>query len=245
MCRAINDWQLEQWTGPEPRLKASISIPQEDPPAAVAEIERRAGCDDFAQIALLPRAFDPVGQRRYWPIYEAAVDHDRVIGVHVGGYSGYADTASGHCSYYAEWHQANAIGMQALVTSLVLEGVFERFPALRVVLVEGGFAWLPSLAWRLDKHWARMQDEVPHVPRPPSEYIRRNLWLTTQPVEEPEQPRHLRDVIDWIGWDRLLFSTDYPHWDYDDPGHAFRIPMTGTERSLLFRENARAVYRLG
>ena len=47
--------------------------------------------------------------------------------------------------------------------------------------------------------------------------MREHFWYTTQPVEEPEKPEHLADVIDWIGWDRLMFSTDYPHWDFDDP----------------------------
>ena len=74
------------------------------------------------------------------------------------------------------------------MTSLVCEGVFERFPALQVVLIEGGFAWVPSLAWRLDQHWARMRDEVPHLKRPPVRIHPRALWFTTQPIEEPERP---------------------------------------------------------
>ena len=116
--------------------------------------------------------------------------------------------------------------IEAVVTSLVMEGVFERFPKLRVVLVEAGFVWVPSLCWRLDRLWERMRDEVPHLTRPPSEYIRQNIWYTTQPIEEPANPEHLKETIDWIGWDRLLFSTDYPHWDYDDPNHAFKFKMT-------------------
>ena len=47
--------------------------------------------------------------------------------------------------------------METLVTSLVVEGVFEQIPNLQVVLVEGGFAWLPALCWRLDKHWKRLR----------------------------------------------------------------------------------------
>ena len=62
-----------------------------------------------------------------------------------------------------------------------------------------------------------MRDEVPHVKRPPSEYIREHVWFTTQPIEEPANPQHLRDLdrLDRLG--PPLFSTDYPHWDYDDP----------------------------
>ena len=78
---------------------------------------------------------------------------------------------------------------------MVFEGVFERFPKLQVVLIEGGFAWVPALCWRMDKHWERMREEVPHVKRPPSEYVREHVWFTTQPIEEPENPQHLADIM--------------------------------------------------
>ena len=65
---------------------------------------------------------------------------------------------------------------------------FERFRSLKLVSVENGFAWLPSLTWRLDSAWHLLKAEVPHLKRPPSEYMRTNLWFATQPVEEPENP---------------------------------------------------------
>jgi predicted TIM-barrel fold metal-dependent hydrolase len=98
--------------------------------------------------------------------------------------------------------------------------------------------------WRLDKQWERMRSEVPHVKRPPSEYISENVWFTTQPIEEPENNRHLLDTLRWVGTDRLMFSTDYPHWDFDDPRYAFKVPLSPTERAQIFRDNAKRVYRL-
>jgi nitrite reductase/ring-hydroxylating ferredoxin subunit len=74
------------------------------------------------------------------------------------------------------------------------------------VLIESGFGWLPALGWRLDKHWERMRDEVPHVKRPPSEYIREHFWVSTQPMEEAEEPEHVLDAMRWIGFDRILFA---------------------------------------
>jgi len=123
--------------------------------------------------------------------------------------------------------------------------VFERFPTLKLVLIESGFGWLPSLAWRLDKIWTRLRQETPHLRRLPSEYIRDHVWLTTQPMEEPAQTRHLLDTIEWIGWDRLLFATDYPHWDFDDPAQALPIKLTDAQRQAVFLDNAKAVYRQG
>ena len=60
----------------------------------------------------------------------------------------------------------------------------------------------------MDKHWSRLRVEVPHMRRPPSEYLREKVWFTTQPMEETRKQAHLRDNIDWHGWDRLMFSSE-------------------------------------
>ena len=61
-------------------------------------------------------------------------------------------------------------------------------------------------------------------------------------MEEPEKRRHLNDIMGWIGWDRLIFATDYPHWDFDDPATSLPIRLDDEKRAMLFRENARSVY---
>jgi hypothetical protein len=134
--------------------------------------------------------------------------------------------------------------MQTLVTSLVCEGVFEQIPNLKIVLVEGGFAWLPALCWRLDKHWKRLKAEVPHLKRSPSEYVHDHIWVTTQPIEEPERPQDMLSTLEWIGPDRVMFSTDYPHWDQDDPRYAFKVPLPDEWKGRIYRDNAKALYRL-
>jgi predicted TIM-barrel fold metal-dependent hydrolase len=121
--------------------------------------------------------------------------------------------------------------------------VFARFPDLKIVLIESGFAWLPALGWRLDKIWKRLRSEVPHVDRPPSELIRKHFWVSTQPMEEPEEPDHLMDVMDWIGWDQILFASDYPHWDFDDPFLALPPSLDAERRNRIFSGNARGLYR--
>lgn len=244
LCSAINDWQVAAFTSQEARLRASILVPFEDPEAAVAEIEKRVRDRAFAQIQLTSRSTEPIGRQRYWPIFEAAAHHGLPIGMHIGGEAGHAPTAAGWPSYYIEDHHGLIHSMQCQATSMVLEGVFERFPTLKVIMIEGGFAWLPSLAWRLDAHWRKLRSEVPQLKEPPSAYMKRNLWVSTQPMEEPENPEDLRRVLSWIGWDRLLYASDYPHWDFDHPRHAFPCRLSEAERRAIFRGNAEAVYRL-
>jgi predicted TIM-barrel fold metal-dependent hydrolase len=243
LTRAMNTWQVERWVKQEPRLRASVLVAQEDIGGAVAEIDARGGDPNFTQILLLPRTDEPLGRRRYWPIFEAAVRNNLPITIHVGGTNGHPSTGSGWSSYYMEEHHMVAQAMQAVMASLVFEGVFERFPTLRVVIMEGGLGWIPSFAARMDKHWNRLRSEVPHVKRPPSEYVREHVWFTTQPMEEPGSSAALIDLFDRIGWDRLLFATDYPHWDFDDPRTAFKANLTEPQRHQLLYGNAREFYR--
>jgi len=243
MAAAINEWQVAAMTTPEPRLKASIVVPYEDGEAARAEVHRRAGNRDYVQVFLLSRTGEALGRRRYWPIYEAAVEHGLPVGIHVFGYSGWAMTNTGWPSFYIEEMTEHATSAQAMVTSFIMEGVFERYPGLKIVLIESGFAWLPALGWRLDKLWRRMKDEVPHLRRAPSEYLREHFYVSTQPMEEPEEPDHLIEVMNWIGMDRILFASDYPHWDFDDPFLALPPALSQAQRTQIYSGNARGLYR--
>ena len=244
MTNAVNEWQLEKWTRQDQRLKAAICIPQEDAAASVVAIERYAKDHDFVHIAIPTRTMEPFGRKRYWPIFEAAEQWNLPICMHPPATGYHCNTPTGWVSYYIEEHVAFAHPPQTIITSMIMEGVFERFPGLKIVLVEGGFAWVPPLAWRLDKLWNTMRDEVPQVKRPPSEYLSEHFWFTTQPVEESERPSDLFDTIGWIGAERLMFSTDYPHWDFDDPRRAFKIDLSAGDQKAIFRENALAVFRL-
>ena len=245
LCSAVNDWQIQKYCEFDKRIRASITATQEDPAVAVAEINKRARDKRFVQVMIPPRAVEPLGKRRYWPIYEAAVANNLPIGLHLGGMGGHPSTGSGMGSYYIEEHTSNVQTMQSLITSLVIEGVFEAFPDLRILLIEGGFAWEPALNWRLDKHWKRFKEEVPHLKRAPSEYVREHIRFTTQPIDEPENPRDMRPIIDWVGVDRLLFSTDYPHWDFDDPRYALNnAGLSVAEKQQIFSGNAKKFYGL-
>jgi hypothetical protein len=246
LCRAVNDWQIEEWLEKESRLRAGIVVPYEDPGLAADEIDRAASHAGFVQVLVLCRTDQPLGRRKYWPIFEAAERNGLPIGIHFGGGRGQNPiTGCGWPSFYLEDHTVMSLAFQAQVVSLVVEGVFELFPGLRVVLIEGGFGWLPSLMWRLDKHFARLRNEVPHLTRRPSEYIREHVWMTTQPIEEPPNAKDLLTVFEHLGGtDRVMFSTDYPHWDFDDPSRAIKVRLPEPIRAGIFGGNAKALYGL-
>lgn len=243
LCAAVNEWQLDAFVDQEPRLRASILVAQEDGVAAAAEIRRRGSDLRYAQIQLPSLTMEPLGRRRYWPIYEAAEEFGLPIGIHVGGPTG-ARTAGGWPAYYNEEHLSLVYAMQSQMMSLVLEGVCEHFPKLRFVLIEGGVLWSLALRKRLDRLWRSMGSEIPHVRRPPSEYIAKHFYFSSQPIEEPEEPADLPELFGQVGWDRILYASDYPHWDYDDPKYAFKGNMPEKEMAKLLRTNALGLYRL-
>jgi uncharacterized protein len=242
LSSAVNDWQLAEFAEKEPRLRPAIVVPREDPKASVKEMELRARDDRFVQVLLRPFALEPLGRKRYWPILDAAAALNLPVGIHPGGMGAFPGTASGWPSYYMEEHFVTISVGAAVITSLIMEGVLEKLPNLKIVLMESGFAWAPSLGWRLDRLWERDRAEVPHVKRPPSTYLKTNIYFTTQPIEEPHDPAFLRQTFDWIGWDQLLFSSDYPHWDYDDPSYVLPFQASPAERRQLMHDNALRVY---
>jgi uncharacterized protein len=244
LTTALNDWLVDEWLERDPRMFGSIVVPQEDGVRAAAEIERAAADDRFVQVLLAVRTAEPLGHPNYWPIYAAATAHDLPVAVHVGGYPRAAETGAGWPTYYLEHHIAWPYAYHAHVVSLIHSGVFERFPTLQIVLEEGGIAWMTSLMWRLDRAWESMRDLAPHIERRPSATIRAHFWFTTQPMEETADPAHLVQMLDHLDMDnRIMFASDYPHWDFDAPSRALPAAVTGERRRKIFASNAASLYR--
>ena len=216
LARAVNEWIAREWLDRDPRLRASIILPLQDTDLAVQEIERAAADRRFVQILVLAMGEAPLGQRRYWPIWEAAARHRLPLGIHAGSTYRHATTSNGWPSYYLEDTVVQSHAFQAQLLSLVAEGVFTRLPNLRVVLMEAGFTWLPQFLWRATRTWRAMRAEVPWVDRAPADIIREQVRVTLQPTDAPPRAADLERVLAQIGADRmLLFSTDYPHWHFD------------------------------
>lgn len=223
---AVNDATLDQWLGVSPRFRGSVLVNSDDPDAAVREIERLGDRPEMVQVLMASTTRQPCGQRRYHPIYAAAAASGLPVAFHPGAEG--AGTAApptpvGYPSRYLEWHTLLPLTAMAQVASLVCEGVFAKFPTLRAVVVEGGLSWLPQLMWRLDKNFKALRDTAPWLTRLPSEYVLDHVRLTTQPVEEPANPDHLAQILAMMDAGRtVMFSSDYPHWDNDNPRMLFR-----------------------
>lgn len=246
LAAAVNDWQVAEWLDRDARLRASIVVPSKVPTLAAAEIERAAAHEGFVQVLLPVRSAHPYGNRIYHCLWEAAVRHDLVVGIHFGGAPGNPPTPVGWVSYYLEEYVDMAGVFASQVTSLISEGVFDLFPALRVTLIESGVTWLAPHLWRLDRDWQALRRVVPWVKQPPTAYARQHFRLTSQPCDLPDDPHLAEGAIAQLeqASSLLMYSSDYPH-PYD-PLQRLRIldHVGGRDAEKIASENAREWYRL-
>lgn len=248
VCSAYNDHTIDRWLSADPRFKSVIWVAHQDPLLAAREIDRLGDHPDMVMVWFSSTTRISFGNRFYYPIYEAAQRKGLPIGIHPGHggamYAQASPTASGVARSYLEWHVGLSQIYMAHLTSLILEGVFERFPDLKFVFVEGGFAWLPHLMWRMDSHFKGLRQQAPWLTRLPSEYIADHVRLTTQPMEEPKKEEHALQIFDMIDAENvLMFASDYPHWDFDEPSVLPRKLSADAKRKIL-HDNAATLFGL-
>lgn len=249
-ARATNDYTMDVWAASDPRWLCSVSTMASDPAWSAAEIGRCARKSDrFVQVLLDPHLERPPGDPRYWPIYEAAAEHELPIAFHVSGRNGdRLSTGVGEQTFYFETRTSLSAYAKGLVSSLIFERVFDHFPTLRIALIELEWTWVVPFSWRLDSTWRVMMNEVPNLKRQPSEYLRDHFWFTTQPAFDPEsadQRYEVHDQFEREGFgDRLMFSSDYPHWDMDSPFETTPIGWSRETKRKVLESNAAALYGL-
>ena len=210
LARATNEYNHDYWLQSGPRWRASTNVPFEEPTVAAEEIARCRHRDDrYVQVIVGSRAERPLGNQRYWPIYEAAVHYDVPVAFHVGAIRSSQNSACAMPSFYFELHSSFPTHCLSLVSSLIFEGAFDRFPNLKVVITELGWAWVIPFAWRLESTWRVMKDEVPHLQRRPTEYVAEHLWFTTQPPRSRNirnSSSHCTSAWNGSAWERSSFS---------------------------------------
>ena len=239
ICHAVNEWMLEYCSADPRRLRAVGLIPCQDPPEAVRELRYLAG--HGATTAMLPTNVygRNMGDPMFDPIYAAAQDLGMPLSVHpqtghdgVPGVSGVMGAGSRRFYKYVYVHMtAFPFELMIAMMHMLGEGVFDRFPRLKVAYMEGGAGWLPFWMERLDEHVEKLAPQMPELGRPPSEIIRSDRVVLSCESEETGLDR----VLDASGPDTVLYASDYCHWDCHFP-YSVRDVVSGGDLSFAQKE---------
>jgi predicted TIM-barrel fold metal-dependent hydrolase len=242
LVSAMNQYFIDEWLSVDPRFRLNACVFPVDVEEAAAEIRKRAADPRVAGI-FMPLISTLMGDVHYDPIYRAAAENGLPIVIHPTGAEGTypiaPPLAGGVPSTYTERHIGLCQVAAANVISLVGGGTFDRFPDLKVVFAEYGYTWAAPLMWRMDHEASRL---ATGLERHPIEYMIENIRYCSQPVEEPTRPREMVQMVEMMGGDQtLMFSTDYPHWDTDNPSSILGN-LKGELRNRVFYENARETF---
>jgi predicted TIM-barrel fold metal-dependent hydrolase len=132
------------------------------------------------------------------------------------------------------------------LTDMIVRGTPVRFPDLEFVYQEAGLGWVPYMMRRLDNEYSEKREDAPMLEQMPSEYIRDQFYFTSQPVEGSKDSQYITSIVDLMGVNNLMFSSDYPHLDFDHSGEllrALRGSFTGEELNNVYGQTALDVYR--
>lgn len=250
LAGSVNKWMADTWLtkyNAENRYVGSISISVEDPIGAAREIDKWAGHPGFRQVAIGHYGPRPFGHPMYDPIWEAAARNNLPVAMHFRGGStqplGW--TSTGPLQYFVEYHSLIApMAYAAHMVSWICNGVLDRHPNLKFLFIEGGFLWYRPVIDRLQRHWSKTSTEL-GLKKTPMQYIQDNFRFASQPIEENTDSQKIAQLFEEANAAELLmFSSDYPHYDYDPPSRALPRSLSPEVKKRILSENARIIYDL-
>ena len=248
MSCALNAWQANHWLDSHnnwhERWRGSICVSIETPDEAAAEIEKWADHPYMAQILIKAERRPSWGDPIYDPVWSAATKHDITVSCHLSRshFEELPTPPVGFPSYNHDFMTTYSLLAANQVMSLIFDGVFDRFPTLRIVFVEHAFTWILPLMWRMDALYEARKSWV-DIKRKPSEYVKDHIKFTTQPLDYPEDKTELTRAFEWMECEKiLLFSSDYPHWTFDDPRWLVKHLPEHAREPIMFR-NGMSTYR--
>jgi predicted TIM-barrel fold metal-dependent hydrolase len=251
LCHAFNHWLADEWLGSANagRFYGSINVSLDDPVAALREVHEWADHPAFCQILVGHHADRAFGHPAYEPLWAAAADAGLPVAVHFSlcaRESIATLSPTGPFERLVDFHSlAYSFNYAAHLVNLICSGVFDRHPGLRFVFLEGGFLWHRPVVARLARHWRSLLPDLAATRRDPFEYLEPHVRFTSQPIEEADRARDVATCLQIANADRLLlFSSDYPHYDFDAPARALPSQLPAATRRRIMCENAIDLYGL-
>ncbi|MDQ0219414.1 amidohydrolase [Peribacillus cavernae] len=241
LARAYNAWILDKWCDKEEGLKGLIMVAPQDPEDGAREIEKYKNEEGIVGVYLPCTGLDTLwGHVKYDPIFAAAESAGLPVLLHA------ATTLVPHFpfnlhqyeTFFAQHSFVHSFSMMANMLKMIETGVPVRFPNIKICFTESGVSWVPFIMMRLDKEYVENRRDIPFLEHPPSYYVKK-FFYATQPIEEPDNPKHLVQLIEMFeGETQTMFASDWPHHDFDHPREVFNLPFSEEVRRNIMGENA-------
>jgi predicted TIM-barrel fold metal-dependent hydrolase len=244
IARAYNTFLHEEFVTKSPRLQAVALLPLQDPEAAAAELERGVRQLGLVGAMLAADGSHVLGDARFTPIYEMAQRLDVMVGIHASG----SHLGGGGVELFPQFIQAHtcshAFGQMRQITSIVFEGVPQRFPDLRIAFLEAGCGWAPYWMERMDDEYAKRAPEAPNLKKKPSDYVRSGKIYFSCEADEWLLPQ----AVKLVGESQIVYASDFPHWDNSYPASLDEIrdrgDLSDVQKRKILSDNARRLYGL-
>jgi hypothetical protein len=211
-----------------------LYLPFNDPDAAFRMVQEMGGKPGVVGFMVTAARYKPVHHNSYMRIYALLEE----MGLPLGFHSAY-NWNDQSLSLMNKFISVHALGFvwhnMVHMTNWIMNGLPERFPKLKVVWIESGLAWLPFMIQRLDNEYMMRSSEAPALKRLPGDYIR-DMYFTSQPMERSAADEVLEITMRMIKAEtQLMYSSDYPHWDFDLPSTIFDLPFLSetAKRNIL------------
>jgi predicted TIM-barrel fold metal-dependent hydrolase len=245
-ARAYNRWLALEYCGPYPeRLFGIAMLPMQSVEHAVQEL--RYAVEELGYKGAFVRP-NPYGDRvlhsrDYDPLWAAAQDLGVAIGIHSGAKSGHPELGVERFmhSFAVRHFVSHTFEMAAAATSMIMCGVCDRFPKLRVGFMESGGGWMAGWLDRMDRHFDDKGMNDTGLTTRPSEIFRRQCYISFEPVEGS-----LVHLVDYLGAENILWATDYPHQDgFPDAANMIKkLGLPPQTLSTVLATGARRYYNL-
>jgi uncharacterized protein len=247
IARAYNDWLAAYCEADPSRLFGAAMLPVQDPGAAVAELHRTR--HELGFVAAFVRPNPCCGRsltdRAYEPLWRAAEESAMTIAVHEGSSVIVPTLGSDRPFNPLVLHAVSHSFEEMLACAqLIAFGVLERHPALRVVFLESGGGWVPFWLERLDEQAESFGGFCPELRMKPSEYFARQCWISYEIDEHT-----ISALAPFIGEERIVWGSDYPHHDATFPGAVDTLrrtmaPLANEVQHKILGANASKLYGL-
>jgi uncharacterized protein len=245
LTQGFIEYMLDRVVNPEAGVFSTIIVPTQDPKKAADLIYKYGARPGIASVTFITQwVSPPLGDVHYDPIYRAASEVGLPIVYHASGAGLDHFIIDGFQKFIETYTLGFLFHNLATLVSVIIQGLPERFPKLRYVFQEAGVAYIPGIMYRLDEVYLKRRSEAPLLKMLPSEYMK-TFYYGTQPLERPERLDHMAAIFEMVDAEnRLMFATDYPHFDYDRPSAILDLPFLSDEgKRKILGQTALDVYR--